>query len=84
MSNTWGLPSVSMAALEEGIKTVANKNRYHPVREWVQAQVGQEGAVDGWLVYALGESPESLQSKPHLLEYLRLVGRFCCWAWCAG
>ena len=77
MSNTWGLPSVSMAALEEGIKTVANKNRYHPVREWVQAQVWDKKArVDGWLVYALGESPESLQSKPHLLEYLRLVGRF--------
>ena len=38
MSNTWGLPSVSMAALEEGIKTVANKNRFHPVREWIKAQ----------------------------------------------
>lgn len=77
MSNTWGLPSVSMAALEEGIKTVASKNRYHPVREWLQAQQwDNKHRVDGWLVYALGESPESLQRKPHLLEYLRLVGRF--------
>lgn len=77
MSNTWGLPSVSMAALEEGIKTVASKNRFHPVREWLQAQEwDKKPRVDGWLVYALGESPESLQRKPHLLEYLRLVGRF--------
>ncbi len=77
MSNTWGLPSVSMAALEEGIKTVANKNRFHPVREWIKAQEWDgKPRVDSWLVYVLGETPESLQRKPHLLEYLRLVGRF--------
>lgn len=77
MSNEWGLPSVSIAALEEGIKTVANKNRYHPVREWLKAQQWDEKSrVDNWLVYVLGESPQSLQHKPRLLEYLRLVGRF--------
>lgn len=75
MSNAWGLPSISMAALEEGIKTVANKRRFHPVRAWLQAQEWDgRPRVDNWLVYALGESPESL--NPKLLEYLRLVGRF--------
>jgi len=75
MSSEWGLPSVSAAALEEGIRTVANKNRFHPVREWIQTQQWDGKArLDNWLVYALGESPQSL--NPRLLEYLRMVGRY--------
>lgn len=75
MTDTYGLPSVSKAALEEAVQTVAYTERYHPIREWlVGLQWDGKPRVDNWLVYALGETPESV--NPALLEYLRLVGRF--------
>jgi hypothetical protein len=36
--------------------------------------MGRQAALDKWLVYAIGETPDSLP-KP-VFEYLRLVGRF--------
>lgn len=75
LTDTYGLPSVSKAALEEAVQTVAYTERYHPIREWmVGLQWDEKPRVDNWLVHALGETPESL--NPAMLEYLRLVGRF--------
>lgn len=75
LSDTYGLPSVSAAALEEGIKTVGYTESFHPIRSWLgELEWDKKPRLDNWLVYALGESPESL--SPALFEYLRLVGRF--------
>lgn len=75
MSDTWGLPAISKAALDEGIQTVAHANRYHPIREQLGAlEWDGKARLDNWLVHALGESPDTL--RPALLEYLRLVGRY--------
>lgn len=76
LTDTYGLPSISRAALSEAIQTVAHTRRFHPIREQLEgfAWDGKE-RINSWLVYALGESPESLQ--PAMLEYLQIVGR--CW-----
>lgn len=75
LSETYGLPSVSKASLEEAIQTVAHAERYHPIREWLLAlQWDGRSRLDKWLVYALGESPQSL--SPQQYEYLSLVGRY--------
>lgn len=75
MSDTWGLPAISKAALEEGVQTVAHACRYHPVREWLAGlQWDGKPRISKWLAYALGESPDTL--KPAMYEYLGLVGRF--------
>lgn len=75
LSDMYGLPSINRAALMEAIETVAHENPFHPVREYLQA-LRHDGTarVDKWLVYAVGESPETL--PPAVYEYLCLVGRF--------
>lgn len=76
LTDTYGLPSIARAALMEAIQTVAHTRRFHPVREYTQGLVHDgKTRLDNWLVFALGESPDSL-SKP-MLEYLQIVGR--CW-----
>jgi putative DNA primase/helicase len=78
LTDTYGLPSISRAALSEAIETVAHTRRFHPVREYLQGlpvHAGQKSRIDNWLVYVLGESPESLSSR--MREYLQIVGR--CW-----
>ncbi|MBP8140400.1 MAG: virulence protein E [Acidovorax sp.] len=75
LTDTYGLPSISQAALQEAIQTVAHTERYHPIREWlVGLEWDKKPRLDKWLVYALGESPQTL--KPALMEYLSLVGRY--------
>lgn len=75
MSDTWGLPAISKAALEEGIQTVAHAHRYHPVREWLTTLEWDGTArISKWLAYALGETPDTL--RPAMYEYLGLVGRY--------
>ena len=75
LTDTYGLPSISKAALEEGMLTVAATRRYHPIREYlVGLKWDGKARVDNWLVHALGEKPESI--NPGLFEYLGLVGRF--------
>ena len=75
LSETYGLPSVSKANLEEAIQTVAHVERYHPIREWMLSlQWDGQLRIDKWLVHALGESPQSL--TPQRYEYLSLVGRY--------
>lgn len=75
MSDTWGLPAISKAALEEGLQTVAHAERFHPVRDWL-GRLAWDGTsrIDKWLIHVLGEAPETL--RPALADYLRLVGRF--------
>lgn len=75
MSDTWGLPAISKAALEEGIQTVAHAHRFHPVREWLAA-LRWDGTprIGKWLAHALCETPQSL--RPAMWEYLGLVGRY--------
>ncbi|WP_374491615.1 VapE domain-containing protein [Brachymonas sp.] len=75
LTDTYGLPSVSKASLEEAIQTVAYAERFHPIREWIVGlQWDGKPRLSKWLVYALGETPESL--PPAVYEYLCLVGRY--------
>lgn len=75
LTDTYGLPSISKAALEEGMLTVAATRRYHPIRDYLTGlKWDGKPRVDNWLVHVLGEKPESI--KPALFEYLGLVGRF--------
>lgn len=75
LSDTWDLPSVSQAALHEALQTVAHAQRYHPVRDWLQAlRWDGKTRIDKWLLYVLGERPDNV--PPALAEYLCLVGRY--------
>ena len=75
LTTTYGLPSIPRAALMEAIESVAHGRPFHPIREWLQSlQHDGKTRIDGWLIYALGESPQTLAAP--LCEYLRLVGRF--------
>ncbi|GGH62230.1 hypothetical protein GCM10010975_26700 [Comamonas phosphati] len=75
LTDTYGLPSISKAALEEAMLTVAATRRYHPIRDYlVGLKWDGKKRVDNWLVHVLGETPETI--KPALFEYLGLVGRF--------
>lgn len=75
LSETYGLPAITRAALMEGIETVAARHRYHPVREYLQGQQWDgTPRVDKWLVYVLGHTPQTLSAA--MFEYLTLVGRF--------
>jgi len=69
------LRPASRAALSEAIETVADQNRYHPVKDWLQAQT-HDGTVrlDKWLIYVLGMDPVTL--APRRRRYLELVGRY--------
>lgn len=79
LSQRYGLPSISRAALSEGIETVAHQNEFHPVRDYLQGM--HDGQVwdgvrrlDKWLVYVIGETDATL--PPKVFEYLCMVGRF--------
>ena len=76
LTDKYGLPSMPRNALMEAIQTVAYTRRYHPIREYLQAQVwDQKPRVDKWLMYAIGETPDTI--TPAMAEYLQIVGR--CW-----
>lgn len=75
LTDTWGLPSISKASLDEGLQTVAHSQRYHPVREWLGGIVwDKKRRIDRWLMHALGETPATVPAA--LAEYLGLVGRY--------
>lgn len=75
LTDYYSLPSVSRAALEEAVQTVAYTERFHPIREWLlDLKWDEKPRLDNWLIFVLGETPESL--NPALREYLQLVGRF--------
>lgn len=75
LTATYGLPSIPRAALIEAVETVAHSCRFHPFREYLTGlQHDGKSRIDKWLVYALGETVESL--GPKVAEYLAQVGRF--------
>lgn len=75
LTRTYGLPSIPRAALMEAIETVAHGRPFHPIRLYLQGlQHDGKERIDKWLIYALGETPESL--LPPVREYLQLVGRY--------
>lgn len=75
LTDVYGLPSISKAALEEAMQTVANTRPFHPIRDMlVGLQWDGRPRLDRWLIHVLGEKPDTL--RPALAEYLRLVGRF--------
>lgn len=75
LSTTYGLPAIARAALSEAIETVAHGRPFHPVREFLAGlQWDQVPRIDKWLIFAIGESPQSL--SPARREYLSLVGRY--------
>ena len=81
LTRQYGLPSIPRAALVEGVETVAHGRRWHPFREYLQALEHDGTArIDKWLVYAIGETPESIPRA--LQEYLSLVGRYWLLAMC--
>lgn len=70
-----GLRPASRASLSEAIETVADQNRYHPVRDWLHAQAHNgTPRLDKWLIYVLGMDPATL--APRRKRYLELVGRY--------
>ena len=75
LNTVYGVGDVSKENLDDGIETVAYNERFHPVREWLGGLEWDGTArLDKWLLYVLGESPESLSSN--MAEYLALVGRY--------
>ena len=75
LTDIYGLPSIPRAQLTEAIQTVANKRRFHPVREYLQGlKWDKVSRIDKWLIHILGESPDTLNSA--MFEYLQLVGRY--------
>jgi hypothetical protein len=75
LSQHYKLPGCSKAALEEAIATVADENRFHPVRDWMR-RLKHDGKsrINGWLLHVLGVDPAT--AKPALLRYTELVGRY--------
>lgn len=75
LSDTYGLPAITRAALTEAIETVAHASPFHPVRDMLEASE-HDGVsrIDKWLIHVIGENPADL--APALAEYLRLVGRY--------
>lgn len=75
LTDSYGLPSITRQALSEAVETVAHMRPFHPFREYLEGlEHDGRSRIDDWLVYAIGETPESL--APPVLEYLKLVGRY--------
>lgn len=74
LSETYGLPAISMAALTEGIYSVAYARPYHPVQQWL-AGLEWDGTprLSKWLLHVLGHTPGQLRAKTE--DYIMLVGR---------
>ena len=71
----YGLPSIPRMALVEAIETVAHSAPFHPIKNYLHGLAwDKRERINKWLVYVLGETPESL--PPAVYEYLCLVGRY--------
>ena len=75
LSEHYKLPGASKASLEEAIDTVADENRFHPIRDWLKV-LKHDGKkrIDRWLIHVLGLDEQKL--RPALAKYLSLVGRY--------
>lgn len=75
LNDEYGVGDVPTQNIEQGLATTAYRLRFHPVREWLDAQEWDKvPRLDKWLMHVLGETPDTL-SKP-MAEYLTLVGRY--------
>lgn len=75
LSQRYGLPAISRAALMEGIETVAHERPFHPVQDWLQGlQWDGVERLNKWLVHVLRETDETIPMD--LFDYLSLVGRY--------
>lgn len=75
LCTTYKIKSASRGALSEAVDTVADQNRFHPIRDWLEV-IKHDGKprLDKWLIHIMGLDPELL--KPKRRKYLELVGRF--------
>lgn len=75
LSSEYKLKGASRSALTEAIQTVADMQRFHPVRDWLEG-LEHDGVarLDKWLIHVLGMDPAKL--KPRRRKYLELIGRF--------
>jgi predicted P-loop ATPase len=84
LSQRYGLPSISRAALSEAIETVAHQCDFHPVQDYLlDLHDGKvwDGSkrLDKWLPWVIGEIDPKTGATllpPKVHEYLCLVGRF--------
>ena len=75
LSEAYGLPSITRSAVYEALETVAFEQQFHPVQDYLKGLAWDKKArLDKWLVFVLGERPETLQAKVY--EYLCQVGRY--------
>ncbi|MCK9212849.1 MAG: virulence protein E [Rhodoferax sp.] len=75
LCSTYKLKAASRAALSEAIETVADQNRYHPIKDYLHDQVHDDKPrLDRWLIYVLGMDPATM--SPRRKRYLELVGRY--------
>lgn len=84
LSQRYGLPTISRAALSEAIETVAHQCEFHPVQDYLLDL--HDGKVwdgikrlDKWLPWVIGEIDPKTGAAllpPKVHEYLCLVGRF--------
>lgn len=69
------LKAASRAALAEAIDTVADMRRFHPIRDWLQAQAWDgKHRSDKWLMHVLGMDPTKVPERRQ--QYLALMGRY--------
>ena len=82
LTDSYGLPAIPRAALDEAIQTVAHVQRFHPLRDWlVDLQWDGKSRIDKWLVHALGEPPAWAHRATNIFRWWAGSG---CWAWCGG
>jgi hypothetical protein len=75
LSKQYKLPSITRQAITEAMETVAHENAWHPIHDYLKGlQWDGTSRLDKWLVWTLGETPESL--GPVMVEYFGLVGRY--------
>jgi hypothetical protein len=75
LSKQYKLPAITRQAITEAMETVAHENAWHPIHDYLKGlQWDGTSRLDKWLVWTLGETPESL--GPVMVEYFGLVGRY--------
>lgn len=73
LTRSQGLPSMPRTTLEEGMRMVATRNQYHPVREYLKGAVwDREPRLNDWLIRAVVGEPDKLKKRQR--GYLRRVG----------
>jgi putative DNA primase/helicase len=66
-------PSMPRTTLEEGMRMVATRHQYHPVREYVRGlEWDGEGRLNTWLMRSVVKDPDGLSKRER--RYLERVG----------